>query len=125
MKKQKARDKKKDEDDRNLVICQRVAERPADVPSVIKKCSGCGQAVYVAHTTLARLEKEGQGKPVVYSCIACLPTFDVDVSETMRPSPEQLAEIEKVIGRKLTEEDIQRSVEHFKSMYRTGRSDRN
>ena len=116
---------KKKDDDKNLVICQRVSDRPADVPSVVKKCDGCKEDIYVAYTTLSRLEKEGQGKPAVFTCLNCLPTFDVDLQETMAPSPEQLAEIEKAIGRKLTPLDIAIGFERFKSMYRAGRSTRN
>lgn len=113
------------DDDTNLIICQRVSDRPADVPSTIQKCAGCGQNVYVAHTTLEYQARQGKGKKIVFSCLQCLPTFDVDLSETMLPSPEQIQEVEGVIGRKLTPEDIAEGMERFKTMYRAGRSSRN
>ena len=122
--KKKEKDSKKD-DDKNLVVCQRVSDRPADVPSVIRKCSNCGQDVYVANTTLMRLEKEGEGKPAVFACLTCLPAFDVDLKDTLPPSVEQIREIEKAIGRKLTAVDIALGVEKFKALYREGRSGRN
>ena len=117
-------DAKKD-DDKNLVVCQRVADRAADVPSVIRKCSGCGEDIYVAQTTLDRLKKEGEGKPSIFTCLDCLHTFDVDLKDTLPPSPEQIREIEKAIGRKLSAADIAIGFERFKTMYRLGRSERN
>lgn len=113
------------DDDKNLVVCQRVADRAADVPSIIKQCSACGEDIYVAQTTLTRLKQEGEGKPAVFTCLTCLPTFDVDLKDAMAPSPEQLAEIEKAIGRKLTAADLAIGFERFKALYRRARSGRN
>jgi len=113
------------DDDTNLIICQRVSARPPDVPSIIEKCSKCGKNIYVAKTTFSYHEKEGKGKKMVFTCLSCLPTFDIDMSETMPPSPEQIREVEGVIGRKLTPEDIVSGMEHFKGLYRAGRSERN
>jgi hypothetical protein len=112
-------------DDTTLVICQRVSGRAPEVPSTVRQCSHCQKHVYVSHVTLARIEKESVGKPIVFACLECLPTYDVDLGDTMQPSPEQLAEIEAATGNKLTEEDVRRGMERFKNMYRRGRSERN
>ena len=113
------------DDDTNLIACQRVAGRPPEVPSVIRQCARCKQDIYLSHATQARIEKEGEGKPVVFSCLECLPTFDINLGDTLRPSAEQLREIEENTGRKISEADIALGMERFKTMYRQGRSDRN
>lgn len=113
------------DDDSNLVVCQRVSRKKAEVSSEIRQCSRCKQAVYVSLMTLARIETEGKGKPVVFSCTECMHTFDIDLSETQLPSPEQIREIEAATNRKMSDEDLARGMERFKQMYRRGRSERN
>ncbi len=118
-------DPRKKDDDSNLVACQRVADRKADVPSVIRKCTKCNEDVYISYVTLERIEKEGEGKPVIYACMHCLPSYDIDLGETLRPSPEQIKEIEAATGIRLTEADIARGMARFKTMFRSSRSERN